>query len=211
MKAKSTLSAEESRPTPATPAGDGRNPRLVAAVLGLGLLAIAGLIWLQREHRAHRNAPGRDQIVMENQAADKGRSKSKSAATPAYEPKLQDRAITGEQKARFVRTLHNAPHGTVTIAAFKGDRETYLYAAKIASILSDAGYASSDPPVSLLPATETPQNPPVLLFVSSQAPIPRHALAIKDALDLIGIRCEFSYRETPGHPGDLQIGVYPNP
>lgn len=140
-----------------------------------------------------------------------GQAKSKAAATPAYEAKLQDRAITNEQKVRFVRALHDAPHGKVTVSALRGDRETYLYATKIATLLGDAGYASGDPPVNLLPETETPQNPAVLLFVSSQVPIRPHALAIKNAFDLIGIRCEFSYRETPGHPGDLQIGVYPNP
>jgi len=221
LKAKSTLPAEESQPASATPAGHGRNVRIVAAVLGLALLAVGGTLWLQRGHQAHRNAPGPGNSEIENPAAavpaqaaaaaDKVRPKSKSAATPAYEAKLQDRAITDEQKARFVRTLHKAPHGTATVAALKGDRETYLYAAKIASMLSDAGYASSDPPVSLLPDAETPQNPQVLLFVSTQAPIPPHALAIKNAFDVIGIRCEFSYRETPGHPEDLQIGVYPNP
>ncbi len=137
--------------------------------------------------------------------------KSRMASAPVFEPQLQDRTITLEQRAKFVSALREAPHAKVFVSAFRGDRESYLYAAQIASILREARFLNDDPPVSFLPEGETQHTPPVLLFVSDKIPIRPHALAIKNALDLIGIRCEFYYRETPGRPGDLQIAVYPKP
>ncbi len=133
------------------------------------------------------------------------------AATPAYEPQLRDRKITDEQRARFLVALRDAPHGRVFVSAVKGDREAYLYAEKIDSMLRQAGFGSDDAPVTFLSETEGPQNFPVMLFISDKPPIRPHVLAIQNALELIGIRCDLAYREIPGPPGDLHIAVYPQP
>ena len=105
--------------------------------------------------------------------------------------------------------LRGAPQGKVFVSTVKGDREAYLYAAKIASMLRQAGFGGDDASVTFLSETEAPQNFPVMLFISDKIPIGSHVLAIQNALALIGIRCDLSYHETPGRPGDLQIAVYP--
>lgn len=192
--------------------------RLAIGAILICVFAVGGaFVWHQRRSPHAPQRMGEHLSASDARSAETGRDnvtgdgKSRTAPTPAYESQLQDRTITMEQRAKFVSALRQAPHDRVFVSAFRGDRESYLYAAQIASMLREARFLNDDPPVSFLPEAEAQHSPPVQLFVSDKIPIRPHALAIKNALDLIGIRCEIDYRETPGRPGDLQIAIYPKP
>jgi hypothetical protein len=212
-----TPADENKRATVTTPLASPFARVAMGAVLICVFTVGGAFVWHQRRSPHAPQRIGEQVSASEARSAEAEREnatvdgKSRTAPAPVFEPQLQDRTITMEQRAKFVSALRDAPRARVFVSAFRGDRESYLYAAKIASILREARFLNDEPPVSFLPEAEAPHSPPVQLFVSDKIPIRPDVLAIKNALDLIGVPCEFNYRETPGRPGDLQIAIYPKP
>lgn len=127
-------------------------------------------------------------------------------------PDVRDRGVTNEQKSKFVKTLKTAPRGAVIVFAQEGHRESFLYAAKIANLLHDAGFGPGEKALDFVPASDRPNLAnSVFLIVSREVGIPKHAIAIKDALEVIGIRCDFTFRESMERPKELQICIFQKP
>lgn len=218
LKPRSTIPAHDPKSSPRTaPLGRNSHSIRIAIAAATVLFAAGGVFVLKRSSnhnaRYEGNESGRKPAdwAARDIATEESPHKAAQAPTPAFEPHVQDRTITKEQNEKFVEVLRNTVRGKVIVSALKGDREGYLYAAKLASMLHQAGFAEDDSPVTFLSETEVPRKPSVWLYVSGEVPVRPHALAIKDALEVIGIHCEFAYRETPGRRGDLQIAVYPKP
>ena len=168
---------------------------LAIAGTALGLLSAIGLIPVRRElsDRQHRR------LLQARQEASTARQLADS-----LQQRLQPRRLTAQQKNRLVNLLQQAPKGNVTIMAIKMDNEATIFAQEISSGLTSAGFPVNDYSGPLILSI----TPGVWVQVHSQAsPLSASAVAVRDALQAIGISCTLSVNpEVPDSSVLLGVG-----